>query len=452
MPFEVIIIKLFSASDWLYFASQFFGEIYIYSAFVGVLLHKIAFHQAFRKTPIDKSFLYFVGVVFVSSFFINQSNLVAAVMNLRPLIRYVVLFYLIANLNFSAKQVESLVRTIIFIGVFEMFVGLLQLISGNALDVYLFPKESVLSLFGQTRHFSLIQKGRETGAIFGTLGDTIYYAHYLLFSLLVFLTNEKGKAATKAGFILASFVFIGYSFSRITFYAGILSLMFFYLYTHRLRRIVIISSVTLLILVAGILFSLTVQSSLSQVRLQDKTRSAISQELLDIFTKDFYERARGNRLESLLRIAPTILANNPLFGFGFDRDNAISQINTARPSFLSKYIGMWEKGYFNDVYWVALLAYSGLLGVGLFFYMLLSLGRFAWKTYRKLDLDVTTRDLGLVVSILTPITIIMLFSNQILNFRIFGFYFWFLSGLLVSMSANENRKLRRNTEKDHYYI
>ncbi len=55
-----------------------------------------------------------------------------------------------------------------------------------------------------------------------------------------------------------------------------------------------------------------------------------------------------------------MLVNRPLFGYGPDEDTTIERLNSSSPSYLQ--IPVVKKG-FEDVYWAALLAYVGILGL-----------------------------------------------------------------------------------------
>ena len=137
VAFEEFVLKLLPVSDTVYSYLRFLGEILIYVAFVKMVIHKLYRGIPFVKTAIDLPVIGFYIVVFLSMV-INNSPLIGSLYNVRPLARYVVLFYLVVNSPLSQRRITFLLRLILGIGILQLTMGLIQWVGGpSAFDYFL---------------------------------------------------------------------------------------------------------------------------------------------------------------------------------------------------------------------------------------------------------------------------------------------------------------------------
>ena len=109
VAFEEFILKFLPVSDTVYSYLRFVSEILIYVAFGKLVIHKLHRGIPFVKTAIDLPVIGFYGVVLLS-ILVNNSPLMGSLYNVRPMARYIVLFYLVANSTLSERRITTLRR------------------------------------------------------------------------------------------------------------------------------------------------------------------------------------------------------------------------------------------------------------------------------------------------------------------------------------------------------
>jgi hypothetical protein len=437
MPFENFALKFLPVPDRIYLASQFASEALLYVTFAILILRKLIKGTPFRRTPIDLPLIAFVGVAVLSTA-ANQAPLMGSVMNVRVILRYTALFYLIINLDLTPVQVKHLVQIILLVGFLQVAIGGLQLVSGSGLDRFLTPKQVDLEVAGQSRQFVLVSRGREIGSIFGTLGDTIFFALFMLIVLVLYLGQVQRLSALSLLLLGGILLAIGYSYARAVVFAIFPVLLLFYRVRYGLKR-----TVPLLLLIGFMLiiavFPIRSSFSTSAFVAPLKEEQSIIQNVSGIFSQQYFSVAQKQRLGALLGIAPTILANRPILGYGPDENTTVERLNSSQPSYLLK--TLTTKG-FEDVYWVAVLAYYGIVGLCVLLFLLYRLFSSIWKI-RKRSSRTLTRNLAFATLCLVGLTLYFLFFYRVLEFRIYSFYFWMLPALVYSLYRSERQSAMR---------
>lgn len=441
MPFESLILKFLPISGQLYLIAQLVSEALIYVTFLCVMLKKLLQKQPFRRTPIDGPLLLFIGVAVLSTV-LNQSPVVNSLLQLRTLLRYTFLFYLVINLNLSTPQAKRLISVLITIGIVQLVLGGLQLTVGGPINQLLLPRQVEADIAGQTRNFILVSRGREIGSIYGSLGDTVYFGYFMLFFLAIYLAGMKTITLIDLIVIGAIFWAVNYSFSRAAVFGFLFVIVIFFRSKFGLNRSILVTLTLLPTLVLAILFILSTASNSTFIN-PVQEEQGIFDNISGIFTQRYIEIAQKQRLGHLLGTAPTIIANKPLLGYGPDEETTINQINQSDPNYLLTPLTGRTANTFEDVFWVALLGYYGVLGVSIWVYLLYKLYREAWKIYRKTT-DIVHRQISLSVVYSVALAPILLFFNQTLEFRIYGFYFWLFPAVMFALLKPNNPKLKKN--------
>lgn len=436
MPFESFILSKLPVSDQLYLALQFFSELLIYGTFVLVMVKRFLQRPVFPRTAVDVPIILLL-VIILASILVNQVPTWGSLLNFRSLFRYVVLFYLVVNLNLTRKWASRILLAILVTGIIQILLGGLQLMNVGAVDTFLLPRLSEAEIIGQTRSFHLVARGREIGSIYGTLGDTLYYGLFLLVVLAVYLGRITRIKMPQMLFITAVFLAINYSYSRAAVFAMLLMLLVFFRIRFGLGRTAVVAFYGLTAGIIIFLFLFISASRSSYVNPADRQQNVL-QNLSGIFSPTYFEIAQKQRLGMLLGVTPTVLANKPFLGYGPDNEETIKRINESNPSFLLTPLQGRTAAGFEDVYWIAFLAYHGILGLVTLAYIHLKFYQFGWYTYRRTEV-VVIRKLAVAVMCLVATTPLLLFFNQTLEFRIYGFYFWLLPALLMNLYAQERK-------------
>ena len=425
--FEEFALKLLPVSEQVYSYLRFLGEILIYAAFAKLVLHKLYKGIPFVKTPLDLPIIGFYAVVFLSMV-INNSPLMGSLYNIRPVARYIVLFYLVVNSPLSQQRIQTLIRVILCIGVVQLGVGLVQWFGGPTIYDLFLPRATTLEVAGFSKDYRLLEIGREIGSIYGTLGDTVIYGVFMIIILTIFLSRIRRLEYLNLLGIGILLLFIARSYSRAATFSAMLACVVWYFFQYGWKKTLRLSLIVLLLF--SVLLAIVNPFDLEYVNPR-KARVGLTGNITGVFSGSYVRVAQKQRLGALIGNVPTVLVNKPLLGYGADQNTTIEKLNMSRRSYLLKILS--KKG-FKDVYWVAILCFYGLLGLGLFMFIFYRLFKAALELYKR-TLSKYTKELAMVMLCLVVVTVFLLFFNRTLEFRGYGFYFWMCAALMFVSDA-----------------
>ncbi len=430
VAFEEFILKFLPVSDTVYSYLRFFGEMLIYVAFGKLVIHKLYRGIPFVKTAIDLPVIGFYSVVLLSML-VNGSPLIGSLYNIRPFARYIVLFYLIANSNLSEKRIATFLRIILAVGVFQIGAGIIQWAGGPAAFNFFLPRETTLTIGGFTKEYRLLELGREIGSVYGTLGDTVIYGVFMILVLVIYLSRIRRLAYLNLLGAAILFFFIARSYSRAATFSALLAggAWFYFQYGWKKTLQLAVS----IAMVFGILLAIVNPFNLEYINPR-KARVGLIGNVTGVFSGSYVRVAQKQRLGALIGNVPTVLVNKPILGYGADQNATIERLNASQRSFLLKIL---SKNGFKDVYWVAILCFYGLLGLGFFALIFYRLFRAALALYSRsvstpLAASRLTQQISIIMLCLVVVTVFLLFFNRTLEFRGYGFYFWLCSGLMFA--------------------
>ena len=424
VAFEEFVLKFLPVSDAIYSYFRFLGEILIYVAFGRLVIHKLYRGIPFVKTPIDLPVIGFYGVVLLSMV-INNSPLMGSLYNIRPLARYIVLFYLVVNSPLSERRIATLLRIILGVGVVQIAVGMIQSFGDSTLYDFFLPRASTLDVAGYTKEFRLLEVGREIGSIYGTLGDTVIYGVFMILVLVIYLSRIRRLEYLNLLGAAVLFFFIARSYSRAATFSALLAGGAWYYFHYGWQKTLRLALATALVF--GLLLAVVNPFGLEYVNPR-KARVGLVGNVTGVFSGSYVRVAQKQRLGALIGNVPTVLANKPILGYGADQNTTIDKLNMSKRSFLFKVLS--KKG-FKDVYWIAILCFYGLLGLGLFMLIFYRLFRASLDLYKR-AVNKFTKEIAMVMLCLVAVTVFLLFFNRALEFRGYGFYFWLCAGLMFA--------------------
>ena len=428
VAFEEFVLKFLPVSDAVYSYLRFVGEMFIYAAFFKLVIHKLYKGIPFVKTAIDLPIIGFYVIVFISMM-INRSPLIGSLYNIRPFARYIVLFYLIANSHLSEKRIGILLRIILCVGVAQLFTGMIQWVGGRSAFDFFLPRASTLEVGGFTKEYRLLELGREIGSIYGTLGDTVIYGVFMILILVIFLSRVRRLEYINILGIVILLMVIARSYSRAATFSAILACAAWYFFHYGWKKTLLLSFSILLVF--GVVLAIVNPFNVDYVNPR-KAKVNLVGNLTGVFSGSYVRVAQKQRLGALIGNVPTVLANKPIFGYGADQNSTIEKLNMSKRSFLLKVLS--KKG-FKDVYWVAILCFYGLLGLGLFSLIFLRLFIAALSLYKR-AVSRYTKEIAMVMLCLVIVTVFLLFFNRTLEFRGYGFYFWLCAGLMFASDTS----------------
>ena len=436
VAFEEFVLKFLPVSDIVYSYLRFFGELLIYIAFGKLVIHKLHKGIPFVKTAIDLPIIGFYTVVLLS-IFVNRSPLMGSLYNIRPFARYIVLFYLIANSSLSERKITTFLRLILGVGIFQLAAGLIQWVGGPAAFDFFLPRASTLGIAGFTKEYRLLEIGREIGSIYGTLGDTVIYGIFMILVLIVYLSRVRQLEYLNLLGAAVLFFFIARSYSRAATFSALLAGGAWFYFHFGWKKTLQLACAT--VLVFGLLLAVVNPFNLEYINPR-KARVGLVGNVTGVFSGSYVRIAQKQRLGALIGNVPTVLVNKPILGYGADQNSTIEGLNMSKRSFLLKIL---SKSGFKDVYWVAILCFYGILGLGFFALIFYQLFRAALNLYKRsvsplfvADGDArasrVTQQIAIIMLCLVAVTVFLLFFNRTLEYRGYGFYFWLCAGLMFA--------------------
>jgi len=428
VAFEEFVLKFLPVSDATYSYLRFLGEMLIYVAFVRLVIHKLYRGIPFVKTAIDLPIIGFYSVVLVSML-VNRSPLIGSLYNIRPFARYIVLFYLVANSALSERRITTLLRIILGVGIFQLAAGVIQWVGGSSAFDFFLPRESTLSIGGFTKEYRLLELGREIGSVYGTLGDTVIYGVFMILVLVVYLSRLRRLEYLNLLGASVLFFFVARSYSRAATFSALLAGGTWYYFHYGWQRTLRLALA--IVLIFGFLLTVVNPFNIEYINPR-KARVGLVGNVTGVFSGSYVRIAQKQRPGALIGNVPTVLANKPILGYGADQNSTIDGLNISKRSFLLQIL---SKKRFKDVYWVAILCFYGVLGLGMFFLIFYRLFTAALNLYKR-AVSRYTKDIAMVMLCLVTVTVFLLFFNRTLEFRGYGFYFWLCAGLMFASDAS----------------
>jgi len=356
----------------------------------------------------------------------REGNVLYTVLNLKALLRYVLLVYVLLNLRVERTEVYTFLRLIyVSLGI-QLVVSLIQLVGPVSVDQFFFPRVRVTEVAGVQFKSTAIREA-EKGYIFGTMTNTISYGGFLLVGLATYVTRYIRDRRTLSYWgTVAVFLFLAYmSGSRAVTFAVILLVGVDYYLGGETGRFLKVGTLTFL--------SLSLLLFLSGINLMDL-------HIFEVFSAEYLRVAMTQRLGILLEVVPQFLSElrlvDVLFGLSPDRSilNRFVTEMTEIPAVLTGNVAVIE-----DVYWVALPVYYGLVGLALFGgFLLLIFG----QLYRiaRWGKELLERRLARIALLLLVVAIPLNLIGQYFETRQFSFYLWLMVGVCLSYSYTRTVK------------
>ena len=449
LPFEEFFIKFTPLRGGILFLfRQITGELIIYALLLKIIYESIFRGRTFRTTPVDPLFIAFIVASFIS-IGVNQASIAGALVNLRPLLRYVAVYYLIVNLEISKQQLTLLLKSLRIICLIQSVIASIQYFAPRSITKFFVPRGTGVAFGGHERYMSKTK----VGAAVGTIGRPAALTTFIFIGFAVFLSDIFRKSSkfifTGKGLLWSLVVFFGIfaTLKRASLIIILLLPVVLLLHLGKTKKALIVGwfyaafafglALTLLsINLDGISFSGS----------QAKTESIdTSSYLVQIFTPDYWEQANENSRGWTLRTVGSSVLRSGEFWFGLSPDqnfvrDALIELNPA-DTLAQQRFEVSEA--LEDVYWIAMFAYYGIVGLGIYFSILVRLylaGR--WLTLNSDDPDY--QSLGAIFCSIILVAFVYGWIERLWEVKVFSFYFWLLAGLVINScsAAKETRRLR----------
>lgn len=391
------------------------------------------------RTPIDLPLVAFAALALLS-LFVSGGAWLDGLVNLRVLLRYVAATYLVCLARPDERARRVLLGLVLAGALLQVACGFLQKAQGGPGEFWL-PRSASLELAGYARDVAVLSGGIERGAVLGTTDHSVAFALFLLVAAAVAGARLVAGPTRRPGLLVAVLALCGagillsYARSCLLGYLLVLGVLAVWRWRAPTVRRAVAFGATLAPLALGLLLTLPVLPRTGFAK-EKETEVTPLESLTAVFQPEYLEAARSARLWVLVDVGATIVRETGWIGLGPDVEHVREQLLDAGGAALSRLVAYRA---LEDVYWVALLAYYGFVGLALFLALLWGLvgpvrrvasaGEGAW-----------TRTAALALGALLVVVVPLSFLAPTFDFRTFAFYFWLLAGLVLAADAELARR------------
>lgn len=437
LPFEPFLLKWIT--DDVYVYARYFSELLIYLLVAVVFWKFVSGQIKLRQSPIDVIFVLFL-ITLAASSLVNFIDPTIAVLGIRQIIRFILLFFVTIYLHPSEKWIKTLVWAMFIILGFEVLLGFGQVFFGEILDGFLLPSQS--RTFGGIELTSgTVQFWDHGQRIFGTLGRYDRLGTFMAFFMLILVSilYESRLRKYRSWLVFLSVLAVpalAMTYSRSSWFGFVLGFLFIAIWAKRDRRVMWGVGIAL-----AVIFGYLAVSGLVVDQLFDVAGQSVIERFFEAFS---YQRWRGEYygLGRLYWIVQTILTVVPaafVFGHGPATfgGGAVSALgNTDVYDRLGLPFGVYGTEGYIDNNWFSLWGETGTLGLliylimyGALFWTCISVWRRSKKSF--------TRALALGVAAAMLAVLLNAFLATFLEVRTLAPYLWVFTAIVVVMGQRE---------------
>ena len=435
LVFEETLYAWLPIGPTAYLVAKIWTELLLYGLFLLILGFRIYHHDGRHNvlSTFDILLLAFIALG-IASTVLNHGSLVAGGLNIRTMLRYVAVYYIIVlTFHPDMKSLGATVpRIIVTVALIQSLLAVMQHFAGDAFTVrYFAPLDLCKGAMGLMK---LPHGGSyKLGAAIGTFGKPAAMGFFLLIAAVfayVQSLHHHGRARLRwmlAYLIILTGILLTYK--RGSLLLG-LSVPVLVPWLAGYRRLVLKNVSAGLAVVAIVIgFFVYSGSSVAHQKTREVRVSPVAS-LMMLTTAEYWTiSTRKSRGWVVLEVGGQALSSFRPIGYGADVTNAQTQLSKVGGEF-AKLVG-W--GALDDVYVVATLVYFGPVGL----ILILLCFRFIYRRARWLSRsdNSTYEILGLSVCAVLIIAFLGSFLERTLELRAFAFCIWVLAGLVVAATS-----------------
>ncbi len=438
LPFEPFILKWIS--DDVYVYARYGSELVVYLLCSVVLWRMITGSIRFRRTPMDIAFAVLV-LLALASVVVNTVTPWIAVLGLRQIFRFILLFFVATYLAPSKTFVRTLIITMLAIVTLQSVIGYGQRVIGEPLDTFLLP--SVQRTLGDLQLTSGTTQFWDPGQrVFGTLGRYDQLGTFMAFFLVLLVAFLYERVIKKdeemSAWLILFFALpvLGLTYSRSAWFGFVLAFLFIALLIKRDRRVMVVS-----VIVPALMFAYLSFTGLVVNRLIDTADQTFVERFFEAFS---LERFKGEyyglgRVYWIVQTVTTVVPAAPLFGHGPGSygGGAVAALgNTEVYDKLGLPFGVYGTEGYIDNNWMSMWGELGTLGLGAYIALYFALFSACLHVYRE-SKDPETRALALGVAAAMIAVGLNAFLATYLEARTLAVYLWMFGGIVVAQGKRE---------------
>ena len=288
-------------------------ELIILTLLIWIIITRSIIPGKWKTTPIDFPLLILLMLSLISTIF-NDLPLSFYLLGLRPIIRFIVVFYIIVQLGYNRKFSETFSQTILIVASFVCMIAILQSLIGLQATYFLLPEN--VEFGGEIVRQGARQFLPARTRVFSTLGRYDTLGTYLSIVILLITSLYWKKMVPKKNFIIflvLSVPALILSYSRQSWLVTTVGIVILMVLNRKHRHLLYLSILGgLAILIILVFFSGYVYYSSDQIDVSFLNR------MLEPFSQRYLEISRNNygRLFVIIEVSQRILEKAPLIGFG----------------------------------------------------------------------------------------------------------------------------------------
>lgn len=406
-------------------------DLLVFILFLGTAYLKYIKRDNFRLigNHSDRYLISFTLLSFLVALII-RADFFTVLINLKALLRYILVTYIILNLELKHFHLRILLRTIVFALLFQMLLGGMQLFASPAFKLFFLPPIIQDEIGGIGITPISYRELMSNNAIFGTMDKTIEYGMFLLVGQALWMAfNHKYRGRYWLGIIFFVILIYGSS-SRSSLLTSFLLIFSYQFYLGTINKKFLLALLVIFIIVPILVLYITIANI-----------DYDKHDFLFAFTTRYIEIAQKQRLGIAMTMLPNFFNSdliNVVFGFSADREILMERFIQIkdRPGLLNS-----DARHIEDVYWVALIYYYGVLGMILFLMFLRKIWKLINAKLHRLK-NVTDSPFLTAALLLLFIAIPLNLFNQAFEVRTYSFYLWLILGLGLEEARMINFKLK----------
>lgn len=440
LPFEPFLLKW--VPDDVYVYARYASELLVYLLVAVVVWRVVAGVQPWRRTPIDVYVLVFLFILFMSTA-INFSTSTVAVLGIRQIIRFVLLYFVTVQLAPSKRFVRVLLAGLVAIVAVQVALGAAQAVFGEPLDTFLLPSErrtlgEIQLTAGQVQFWDPGQR------VFGTLGRYDQLGTFMAFVMLLMTAAmyewKKGPQLRTMWYVfLPALPILALTYSRSAWFGFVLGFLFLAVWAKNDRRVLVgvASFAVATVVYLGV-------SGLVVNRLIDTSGQTFTERFFEAFSAERWagEYYGLGRTFWIVQTVSTVVPASPLLGHGpanFGGGAVAALRNTRTYDTLGLPFGVYGTDGYIDNNWFSLWGETGTLGLGAYLAMFITLFLLCIRVWKESD-DPEVRALAIGTACAMLAVALNAFLATYLEARTLAPYLWVFTGLVTVASHRMDAK------------
>lgn len=437
LPFEPVVLKFIP--DSIYLFARFFSEGLIYLIASVVVWRWLTGRLTLSRTALDLPFLLFF-ITLIASSAIHFVPFPIALLGLRQILRFVIVFFLAIYLKPTKRFIVTLTLALFVIVIFQGALGIAQSVVGEPLDQFLLSSEE--RTLGELTFANAVEQFWDPGTrVFGTLGRYDRLGNFLYIFLLIasgILFTLRGKKEKIVKWLWWVFALgipaLVMTYSRSSWFAFLIGFLFIGLIIKRDKRVFagLLASV---LIVLGYLAA----SGLTVGILADVPGQTLSERFFETFS---YTRWRGEyegigRIFWYVHTPSVVVVASPIFGWGpgqFGGGAAAVLRNTRVYNELGLPFGVYGTEGFIDSNWFSLWGEAGTLGLVFFLWLYGALFARSLATYHS-SKDAIVQGLAIGFAAVMLAVAFNALTSTVFEIRTVGFYLWLYGGFVFVLKS-----------------